>query len=60
MISLISTDVIAIIALCFTISFAKRNVVVCNKKKYDLYSSSSDYDYFVNSRNNDYFNGTFK
>ena len=32
MISLISTDVIAIIALCFTISFAKRNVVVCNKK----------------------------
>jgi len=32
MISLISTDVLAIIALCFTISFAKRNVVVCNKK----------------------------
>ena len=32
MISSISTDVLAIIALCFTISFAKRNVVVCNKK----------------------------
>ena len=32
MISLISTDLLAIIALCFTISFAKRNVVVCNKK----------------------------
>ncbi|WLC84983.1 GGDEF domain-containing protein [Clostridium estertheticum] len=32
MISLISTDVIAIIALCFTISFGKKNVVVCNKK----------------------------
>lgn len=32
MISVISTDVLAIIALCFTISFAKRNVVVCSKK----------------------------
>ena len=32
MISLIGTDVLAIIALCFTISFAKRNVAVCNKK----------------------------
>jgi len=32
MISLISTDVLAIIALCFTISFAKRNVVICTKK----------------------------
>jgi len=32
MISLISTDVLAIIALRFTISFAKRNVVVGNKK----------------------------
>lgn len=32
MISLISTDVLAIIALCFTISFAKRNVAVGNKK----------------------------
>ncbi|MBU3159657.1 GGDEF domain-containing protein [Clostridium frigoris] len=32
MISLISTDVLAIIALCFTISFAKRNVAVSNKK----------------------------
>jgi len=30
--SLISTDVLAIIALFFTIGFAKRNVVVCNKK----------------------------
>ncbi len=32
MMSLISTDVLAIIALFFTIGFAKRNVVVCNKK----------------------------
>lgn len=32
MISLISTDILAIIALCFTINFAKRNVVVSNKK----------------------------
>ena len=32
MISLISTDVLAIIALYFTIIFAKRNVAVCNKK----------------------------
>lgn len=32
MISLISTDVLAIIALCFAISFAKRNVAVGNKK----------------------------
>ena len=32
MISLISTDVLAIIALCFTIRFAKRNVAVSNKK----------------------------
>ena len=30
--SSISTDVLAIIALLFTINFAKRNVVVCNKK----------------------------
>lgn len=32
MISLISTDVLAIIALYFTIIFAKRNVAVCNEK----------------------------
>lgn len=32
MISLISTDIFAIIALCFTISLAKQNVVVNNKK----------------------------
>ncbi|MGE5677069.1 MAG: GGDEF domain-containing protein [Pseudomonadota bacterium] len=32
MISLISTDVLAIIALCFTIGLAKRNVVVNNEK----------------------------
>lgn len=32
MISLISTDVLAIIALCFTINLAKTNVVVNNKK----------------------------
>ncbi|MBU3182327.1 hypothetical protein [Clostridium psychrophilum] len=32
MISLISTDVLAIIALSFTIKFAKRNVAISNKK----------------------------
>ncbi|MBU3110343.1 GGDEF domain-containing protein [Clostridium lacusfryxellense] len=41
MISLISTDVLAIIALCFTISFAKRNVVICNKKNMIYISAAS-------------------
>ncbi|MCB2295405.1 GGDEF domain-containing protein [Clostridium algoriphilum] len=41
MISLISTDVLAIIALCFTISFAKRNVAICNKKNM-IYISAAD------------------
>lgn len=41
MISLISTDVLAIIALCFTISFAKRNVVICNKKNLIYISSAA-------------------
>jgi len=40
MISLISTDAIAIILLCFTISLAKRNVAVSNKKN-RIYISAS-------------------
>ena len=59
MMPLISTDAFAIIALCFTISLATRNVVV-NKKKYDLHICISDYNYFADFRNNNYFNGTFK
>lgn len=40
MITLISTDILAIIALCFTINLAKRNVVINNKKNM-IYISAS-------------------
>jgi diguanylate cyclase (GGDEF)-like protein len=40
MISLISTDILAIIALCFTISLTKRNTAVNNKKNM-IYISAS-------------------